>query len=90
LQRIGLIVVIALAIFLGLLAGTLNHEMTAVDLLWVQVESPLGFLLLAALGTGLLIGLLLAWLFRILPLRMQLRKIRRVEASGSRYPGTTK
>jgi uncharacterized integral membrane protein len=89
LHRIGLIVVVALAVALGLLVGTLNHEMTSVDLLWVQLDWPLGLLLLATLTVGLLIGLLLAWLFRILPLRMQLRKNRRVDASGSGYPGTT-
>jgi uncharacterized integral membrane protein len=89
LHRIGLIVVVALAVALGLLVGTLNHEMTSVDLLWVQLDWPLGLLLLAALTSGLFIGLLLAWLFRILPLRMQLRKTRRVDASGSGYPGTT-
>jgi uncharacterized integral membrane protein len=63
--------------------------MTSVDLLWVQLDWPLGLLLLATLTVGLFIGLLLAWLFRILPLRMQLRKTRRVDASGSGYPGTT-
>jgi len=89
LHRIGFIVVVALAVSLGLLVGTLNHEMTSVDLLWVQLDWPLGLLLLAALTLGLFIGLLLAWLFRILPLRMQLRKTRRIDASGSGYPGTT-
>lgn len=88
-HRIGFIVVVALAVSLGLLVGTLNHEMTSVDLLWVQLDWPLGLLLLAALTLGLFIGLLLAWLFRILPLRMQLRKTRRIDASGSGYPGTT-
>jgi uncharacterized integral membrane protein len=89
LHRIGFIVVVALAVALGLLVGTLNHELTSVDLLWVQLDWPLGLLLLAALTVGLLVGLLLAWLFRILPLRMQLRKTRRIESSGSGYPGTT-
>lgn len=88
-NRIGLIVVLSLAVALGLLVGTLNHEMTSVDLLWLQLDWPLGLLLLAALTVGLFIGLLLAWFFRILPLRMQLRKTRRVDASGSGYPGTT-
>lgn len=88
-HRIGFIVVVTLAVALGLLVGTLNHEMTSVDLFWVQLEWPLGLLMLAALTVGLVIGLLLAWLFKILPLRMQLRKIRRIDASGSGYPGTT-
>lgn len=88
-HRIAFIIVVTLAVALGLLVGTLNHEMASVDLFWVQLDWPLGLLMLAALSVGLVIGLLLAWLFRILPLRMQLRKIRRIDASGSGYPGTT-
>ncbi len=88
-QRIGFIIVVTLAVVLGLLVGTLNHEMTSVDLFWVQLDWPLGLLMLAALTVGLVIGLLLAWLFKILPLRAQLRKIRRIDTSGSGFPGTT-
>jgi len=77
LYRIGFIVITALAIVLGLLVGTLNHELVTIDLLWVQLNWPLGLALLAALACGVLIGLLLAWLFTILPLRMQLRKSKR-------------
>lgn len=87
--RIGFIIVLVLAIALGLLAGTLNHEMTTVDLLWVQINWPLGLLLLAVLSAGLLIGLAFAWLFKILPLRVQLRKIRRNSTRGSGYPDTS-
>lgn len=72
-----------LAMALGLLVGALNPEAVVIDLLWVQLHWPMGLLLLAALAIGLFLGLFLAWLFSVLPLRMQLRKARRSEASGS-------
>jgi uncharacterized integral membrane protein len=74
--RIAFIVVTVLAISLGLLVGTLNSETASVDLLWIQLEWPLGLLILAACVSGLFLGILLAWLFTILPLRAQLRKAR--------------
>jgi uncharacterized integral membrane protein len=83
LHRIGFIIVLILAIALGLLIGTLNHEVVVIDLLWIQLHWPLGLLLLAALAVGLLLGLVLAWLFSVLPLRMHLRKARRAKASTS-------
>jgi len=85
LYRIAFIIVMILAIALGLLIGTLNHEIVGIDLLWTQLHWPLGLLLLAALAAGLLIGLMLAWLFSILPLRMHLRKARRSQASSSGF-----
>lgn len=84
--RIGFIIVLVLAIALGLLIGALNHEIVTVDLLWVQLDWPLGLTLLAALVFGLLVGILLAWLISVLPLRMQLRKVRKSRISGSGFP----
>ena len=81
--RIGFIVILILAIALGLLIGTLNHEVVVVDLLWTQLHWPLGLLLLAALAAGILIGLMLIWLFTVLPLRMRLRKSRRTQTGKS-------
>ncbi len=82
LYRIIFIIVITLAVATGLLVGTLNSDMVSVDLLWVQLEWPLGLLVLSALSVGLFLGLGLAWFFTILPLRVQLRKLRN-EGSGS-------
>ena len=79
--RILFIVVVVLAIALGLLIGTLNSETVAIDLLWVELDWPLGLLILTACAAGLLLGLLLAWLFTVLPLRAQLRRARG-EAAG--------
>ena len=72
--RIGFIVVAVLAIALGLLIGTLNSDATSVDLLWVQLQWPLGLLLLCVFAVGLFTGLLMAWIFGIMPLRARLRK----------------
>ncbi|HLF30068.1 MAG TPA: lipopolysaccharide assembly protein LapA domain-containing protein [Xanthomonadales bacterium] len=81
--RIGLIFVTVLAIVLGLLIGILNHDLVKVDLLWFQLDWPLGLLLLFALTIGLLVGVSLMWLFTVIPLRLQLRKARRTATGGS-------
>lgn len=82
--RIAFILVTILAVLLGLVVGTLNSTAVQLDLLWVQIEWPLGLVLLAAGATGLLLGLLLAWLFSVLPLKARLRKAaRRAESHGA-------
>jgi uncharacterized integral membrane protein len=74
---------VILAIALGLLTGTLNSDTVSVDLLWVQLDWPLGLLILCVLAIGLLLGLLLSWFFSILPLRAKLRKVRQLDESIS-------
>jgi uncharacterized integral membrane protein len=80
LYRIAFIAVAVLAVALGLLIGTLNSDTVGVDLLWVQLQWPLGLLLLCVFATGLLFGLLLIWFFGIVPLRARLRKARSKES----------
>jgi len=80
LYRIGFIIVAVLAIALGLLLGTLNSDTVSVDLLWVQLQWPLGLLILCVLVVGLLTGVLLAWFFGMMPLRARLRKSRSKES----------
>ena len=75
--RIAFILVTILAVFLGLVVGTLNSDPVTLDLLWVQIDWPLGLVLLTASAAGLLLGLLLAWLFSVLPLKARLRKAAR-------------
>ena len=81
--RIGFIIVVILAVAVGLILGTLNADAVSVDLLWVQIEWPLGLLILSATAAGLLLGLCLAWFFSILPLRVQLRKQRNQAQNSS-------
>lgn len=72
--RIIFIIIAVLAIALGLVIGTLNSDTVSVDLLWVQLHWPLGLLIITVGAAGLLVGLLLAWMFGIVPLRARLRK----------------
>ena len=75
--RIAFIIVVVLAVAAGLLIGTLNAEVTTLDLLWIRLHWPLGLILICAAAGGLLFGLLLAWFFSILPLRARLRRAAR-------------
>ena len=84
--RVGFIIIMVLAVTLGLVVGTLNHEVVAVDLLWAQINWPLGLALLAALAAGVLLGFALVWLFSVLPLRMQLRRARKSQGDFPEAP----
>jgi uncharacterized integral membrane protein len=80
LYRILFFVVVILALALGLLIGTLNSSSVSVDLLWIQLDWPLGLVILSAAAAGLVLGLVLAWFFSILPLRSRLRRAQAREA----------
>jgi uncharacterized integral membrane protein len=89
LYRVAFIVITALAVVAGLAIGTLNSEVASLDLLWIKLEWPLGLILLCAAAAGLMLGVLLAWLFSILPLRARLRKALRKD-NGFSTAGTLK
>jgi len=72
--RVIFIIIAVLATALGLLVGTLNSEPVGLDLLWIQLQWPLGLLVLCIFVVGLAFGLVLAWVFGIMPLRVRLRK----------------
>ena len=72
--RIGFILVAVLAVTLGLLVGTLNSTAVHLDLLWVQLDWPLGLIVLLSLTGGILIAIVLTWLSVVMPLRLRLRK----------------
>ena len=78
--RIAFIIAAILAVALGLLVGTLNSDTVSVDLLWVQLQWPLGLLLLCVLVAGLLFGLLISWVFSVMPLKARLRKAQSKES----------
>ena len=80
--RVLFIIVTLLALALGLLVGTLNSDLVAVDLLWLQLDWPLGLVILSAAAAGLLLGLVLTWLIGVMPLRARLRKAR-YQGAGS-------
>ena len=75
-KKVGFILIAILAIVVGLLVGTLNAGPVQLDLLLVQFELPLGLSILIGFSVGLVTGLGMIYLVRVLPLRLQLRKAR--------------
>lgn len=84
--RIAFILLAAAAVALGLIVGTLNSEPVVVDLLWIQLEWPLGLVMLLSTVFGLVIGSALVWLTSVLPARLKLNRLNQhpgASASGS-------
>jgi putative membrane protein len=75
-KRIGFILLAIAAVLVGLLIGTLNSSPVQLDLLWLQLESPLGLVILLGFSLGIVMGLGIIYFTRVLPLRLQLRKTR--------------
>jgi uncharacterized integral membrane protein len=75
-KRIGFILMALAAIMVGLLVGTLNSNPVQLDLLWVQFELSLGLVILLGFSLGIVTGLSMLYFYRVLPLRLQLRKSR--------------
>lgn len=82
-HRIGFILLALAAIAFGLVVGTLNSDPVAVDLLWQQIEWPLGLVIIVSLVLGFAIGMLLVWLTTVVPLRLKLRRQRTIGARNS-------
>jgi uncharacterized integral membrane protein len=81
--RIGFALVATLAVVLGLLVGTFNSESAHLDLLWVQLDWPLGLLILIAFAIGLVLGVGLLYLSQVLPLRLRIRKLQSEAVRGA-------
>ncbi len=75
-KKLGFILIAVFAVVVGLLVGTLNSDPVQLDLLWIQFELPLGLALLLGFSTGVLAGIVIIYMLRIVPLRLQLRKAR--------------
>ncbi len=73
-KKTGFILMAITAVVVGLLIGTLNSGQVHLDLLWIQLELPLGLAILLGFSVGVLTGLSATYLVRVLPLRLQLRK----------------
>ncbi len=79
-KKAGFYLVAIATVVIGLLVGTLNSAPVLLDLLWIQFELPLGLAVLLGFSAGLLIGLLLLYLARVVPLKVRLRKARSILA----------
>jgi len=75
--RIGFLLVMLLAVSLGVITGSLNPQIVKVDLLWFQLDWPLGLTLICVLIFGALLGVVLVCLFSVWPLKLRLRKAER-------------
>ena len=75
-KKLGFILVAILAVVVGLLVRTLNSGPVRLDLLWVQLELPLGMVILLGFSAGLLTGMGIIYFARVLPLRLKLHKAR--------------
>ncbi len=73
-KKTGFILMAIIAIVVGLLMGTLNPGLVELDLLWIQLDLPLGLAILLGFSLGLVTGLGMIYFARVLPLRFQLRK----------------
>ena len=86
LRKTGFFLVAFAAIAVGLVVGTLNSSAVSLNLLWFQLDLPLGLAVLFGFAFGLVTGSSMTWLGRVLPLRLQLRKSRNAlhkqEAAG--------
>lgn len=82
--RILFVLVAILAVTIGLLLGTLNATPVTLDLLWVQLDWPLGLVLVVALALGILIGSGATWLLQVWPARVAARKARREAEAAKR------
>ena len=75
-KKAGFYLTAIAAVVVGLLVGTLNSAPVQLDLLWIQFELPLGLAVLLGFAAGLMAGLTLLYLGRVLPLKVRLRKAR--------------
>lgn len=84
LHRIGFIILALAAAAFGLVVGTLNSDAVSVDLLWIQIDWPLGLVMLICLVLGAAIGMLIVWLGTVLPLKIHLRRLKGHSAEDGR------
>ncbi len=76
-MRLGVVVLILLAVIFGATFGALNAERIVLDVYLTEVSLPKGAALLAFLLLGWIFGGLLIWFVRVRPLRGELRTLRR-------------
>lgn len=84
--RLLFILLALLATAAGLLVGTLNSDPVRLDLLWFQLEWPLGLVVVLMFASGLLLGVGATWLFAVLPQRVAARRAARASSGDHGEP----
>ena len=77
-MRLGVVMLMLLAVVFGATFGALNSDRVAFDLYFHELLLPKGAALLAALVLGWVSGGLLVWLVRVRRLRRELRSTKRM------------
>ncbi len=80
-----LLLAVFLAAVCGLIVGVLNPDPVTLELALIAPTYPLGALMLAAFGAGVIVGLVLFWLLFDLPARLR-RRLKAKDAQGSNLP----
>ncbi len=76
-MRLGVVVLVLLAVVFGATFGALNSERILFDLYFINVSFPKGAALLSFLVLGWILGGLLVWFLRVRRLRRELRLVKR-------------
>ena len=77
-MRLGVVMLMLLAVVFGATFGALNSDRVAFDLYFHELMLPKGAALLAALVLGWVLGGLLVWFVRVRRLRRELRSAKRM------------
>lgn len=72
--RLLFILLAALAIIAGLLLGSLNSEPVTLDLLFIQLNWPLGLIAVLLFSIGIVLSIAGVWLLAVLPMKMAQRR----------------
>lgn len=59
-SRLLTVIALGLAAVFGLVLAVLNNRRVQVDLLWAEVDAPVSLVIVAGIGTGVLLGMLAA------------------------------
>lgn len=76
-KKVVIIIVVLALLLLAIALSSLNAEHSVLNLYWLQVSWPLGFLLLLFSILGVIGGLFLTLLFWVLPIKSDNRKLRK-------------
>lgn len=76
-QRWLFIILTVLAIFVGLTIGLLNPQSVDLDILFTQLTTSAGMVVIGSFACGLLIGIAALWVFRLLPLSIRFKRLQR-------------
>ena len=76
-QRWLFLTLAVIAIIAGLTIGILNAEPVILDIVFTQIDTSIGMVVTGSFACGLLLGILSLWVFRVLPLSLAFKRLKR-------------